>query len=83
MESGGILVHENWRNVTIVPHGYFQSSRFKQTLGFFFAQCRGSSAAFNLRTVNRYRFDTPDHSIVISGGTNPTQATIDACHGAT
>src|SRR5579859_1760845 len=34
MESGGILVHENWRNVTLVPLG-FQSSRFKQTLGFF------------------------------------------------
>jgi ribonuclease BN (tRNA processing enzyme) len=28
-----------------------------------------------------YRFDTPGRSIVISGDTNPTQATIDACHG--
>lgn len=28
-----------------------------------------------------YRFDTPDRSIVISGDTNPTKATIDACHG--
>src|ERR1700716_629407 len=28
-----------------------------------------------------FRFDTPDRSIVISGDTNPTQATIDACHG--
>lgn len=28
-----------------------------------------------------YRFDTPDRSIVISGDTNPTQTTIDACHG--
>ena len=28
-----------------------------------------------------YRFDTADRSIVISGDTNPTQATIDACHG--
>jgi hypothetical protein len=28
-----------------------------------------------------YRFDTPNRSIVISGDTNPTQATIDACHG--
>lgn len=28
-----------------------------------------------------YRFDTPDRSIVISGDTNPTQETIDACHG--
>lgn len=28
-----------------------------------------------------YRFETPDRSIVISGDTNPTQATIDACHG--
>ena len=28
-----------------------------------------------------YRFDTPDRSIVISGDTNPTQATTDACRG--
>jgi ribonuclease BN (tRNA processing enzyme) len=28
-----------------------------------------------------YRFDTPDRSIVISGDTNPTQATIGACNG--
>jgi ribonuclease BN (tRNA processing enzyme) len=28
-----------------------------------------------------YRFDTPDRSIVITGDTNPTQATIDACKG--
>ena len=28
-----------------------------------------------------YRFETPDRSIVISGDTNPTQATIDACRG--
>ena len=28
-----------------------------------------------------YRFDAPDRSIVISGDTSPTQATIDACHG--
>lgn len=28
-----------------------------------------------------YRFDSADRSIVISGDTNPTQATIDACRG--
>jgi ribonuclease Z len=28
-----------------------------------------------------YRFDTPDRSIVISGDTNPAQATSDACRG--
>jgi len=28
-----------------------------------------------------YRFDTADRSIVISGDTNPAQATIDACRG--
>ena len=28
-----------------------------------------------------YRFDAPDRSIVISGDTNPIQATIDACRG--
>ena len=28
-----------------------------------------------------YRFDTPDRSVVISGDTSPTQATIDACRG--
>jgi ribonuclease BN (tRNA processing enzyme)/acetyl esterase/lipase len=27
-----------------------------------------------------YRFDTPDRSIVISGDTNPVEATIDACN---
>jgi ribonuclease Z len=27
-----------------------------------------------------YRFQTADRSIVVSGDTNPTQATIDACH---
>jgi ribonuclease Z len=28
-----------------------------------------------------YRFDTPDRRVVITGDTNPTQATIDACDG--
>jgi ribonuclease Z len=28
-----------------------------------------------------YRFDTPDRSIVITGDTNPTDATIEACRG--
>lgn len=28
-----------------------------------------------------YRFDTPDRSVVLSGDTNPAQATIDACRG--
>ena len=28
-----------------------------------------------------YRFETPDRTIVISGDTNPVEATIDACHG--
>jgi ribonuclease BN (tRNA processing enzyme) len=28
-----------------------------------------------------YRFDTPNRSVVISGDTAPTQATIDACNG--
>lgn len=28
-----------------------------------------------------YRFDTPDRTVVISGDTNPTQATVDACRG--
>jgi ribonuclease BN (tRNA processing enzyme) len=28
-----------------------------------------------------YRFETADRSIVISGDTNPTQATVDACRG--
>ena len=28
-----------------------------------------------------YRFDTPDRSIVISGDTNPTEETIQACNG--
>jgi len=28
-----------------------------------------------------FRFDTPDRSVVISGDTSPTQATIEACNG--
>jgi len=28
-----------------------------------------------------YRFDTPDRSIVISGDTNPTESTVEACNG--
>ena len=28
-----------------------------------------------------YRFETPDRKIVISGDTNPAQATVDACNG--
>lgn len=28
-----------------------------------------------------YRFETPDRKIVISGDTNPTQATVEACNG--
>jgi ribonuclease BN (tRNA processing enzyme) len=28
-----------------------------------------------------YRFDTADRSVVITGDTSPTQATVDACHG--
>jgi ribonuclease BN (tRNA processing enzyme) len=28
-----------------------------------------------------YRFDTADRSVVVSGDTNPTQETIDACRG--
>ncbi len=28
-----------------------------------------------------YRFDTADRSMVISGDTSPSQATVDACHG--
>jgi ribonuclease Z len=28
-----------------------------------------------------YRFDTPNRSIVISGDTNPTEDTVNACHG--
>ena len=37
-------------------------------------------AGLNVRSFG-YRFDTKDRSIVISGDTNPVQATIDACHG--
>jgi ribonuclease BN (tRNA processing enzyme) len=28
-----------------------------------------------------YRFETADRTIVVSGDTNPTPATVDACHG--
>jgi len=34
MESGGILVHENWRNVTI-PHGIFKAQGLSRPWAFF------------------------------------------------
>jgi hypothetical protein len=42
---------------------------------------RAKAAVIDKMESYGYRFDTPDRSIVISGDTAPTQATIDACRG--
>jgi ribonuclease BN (tRNA processing enzyme) len=52
--------------------------------GVVFKDAKVTVTAFATRHAMEsygYRFDTPDRSIVISGDTNPTQATIDACRG--
>jgi ribonuclease BN (tRNA processing enzyme) len=52
--------------------------------GVVFKDANVTVTAFATKhTMESYgsRFDTADRSIVISGDTNPTQATIDACNG--
>jgi len=55
------------------------------TPGVIYKDANVTVTAFPTKHVFResygYRFDTADRSIVISGDTSPTQATIDACHG--
>jgi ribonuclease BN (tRNA processing enzyme) len=54
------------------------------TPGFVYKDANVTVTAFATKHAMEsygYRFDTPDRSIVISGDSNPTLATIDACRG--
>ena len=54
------------------------------TAGVVYRDSNVTVTAFRTRHAMEsygYRFDTPDRSVVISGDTNPTQETIDACRG--
>src|SRR5260370_9497268 len=65
------------------PEGY-KVNAHEITAGFVYKDANVTVTAFPTKHAMEsygYRFDTPDRSIVISGDTNPTHATIDACHG--
>jgi ribonuclease Z len=65
------------------PDGYKVNSH-EITAGVIYEDSNVKVTAFATKHAMEsygYRFDTPDRSIVISGDTNPTQATIDACSG--
>lgn len=54
------------------------------TAGMVYKDANVSVTAFATKHAMEsygYRFVTPDRTIVVSGDTNPTQATIDACNG--
>ena len=61
-----------------------RSTRTRSSAGIVYKDANVTVTAFATKHTMEsygYRFDTPDRSIVISGDTNPTQATIDACRG--
>ena len=65
------------------PDGY-KVNAHEVTAGIVYKDANVTVTAFATRHAMEsygYRFDTLDRSIVISGDTNPTQATIDACRG--
>ena len=65
------------------PDGY-KVNAHEITTGVIYRDSNVTVTAFPTKHAMEsygYRFDTPDRSIVISGDTNPTQATIDACNG--
>ncbi|HKX31414.1 MAG TPA: MBL fold metallo-hydrolase [Blastocatellia bacterium] len=65
------------------PNGY-KVNAHEITAGVVYKDANVTVTAFPTKHAMEsygYRFDTPDRSIVISGDTNPTQATIDACRG--
>jgi len=52
--------------------------------GVIYKDARVTVTAFQTKHAMEsfgYRFDTPDRSIVISGDTNPTEGTVNACNG--
>jgi ribonuclease BN (tRNA processing enzyme) len=65
------------------PDGY-KVNAHEITTGVIYRDSNVTVTAFPTKHAMEsygYRFDTGDRSIVISGDTSPTQATIDACNG--
>jgi ribonuclease BN (tRNA processing enzyme) len=74
---------ENLYSVGSFPEGHKVNAREVKP-GVVYKDANVTVTAFQTKHAMEsygYRFDTPDRSIVISGDTNPTQATIDACNG--
>jgi ribonuclease BN (tRNA processing enzyme) len=74
---------ENLFTVGTFPEGH-QVNAHEIRPGVVYKDANVTVTAFPTRhTIESYgyRFETRDRSIVISGDTNPTQATIDACNG--
>ena len=70
-------------NQRTFPDGY-KVNAHEVAAGVVFKDKNVTVTAFATRHAMEsygYRFDTPGRSIVISGDTNPAQATIDACRG--
>ncbi|MFL5743010.1 MAG: MBL fold metallo-hydrolase [Flavisolibacter sp.] len=65
------------------PDGY-KVNAHEITAGVIYKDSNVTVTAFKTKHAMEsygYRFDTKDRSIVISGDTNPTDATIEACNG--
>ena len=68
----------------LVSPGGYKVNAHEISAGVVYKDANVTVTAFPTRHAMEsygYRFDTPDRSIVISGDTSPTQATIDACNG--
>jgi len=66
-----------------VPEGY-QVNAHEIRAGLIYQDANVKVTAFPTKHAMEsygYRFDTPDRSIVITGDTNPTDATVEACNG--
>jgi ribonuclease BN (tRNA processing enzyme) len=82
-ESRSKQYAENLYSVGTFPEGR-KVNAHEITAGVVYRDANVTVTAFRTKhTMDSYgyRFDTPDRSVVISGDTNPTQATIDACNG--
>src|SRR4029450_6735073 len=74
---------ENLYSVGSFPEGH-KVNAHEITAGVIYKDANVTVTAFRTKHAVEsygYRFETPDRSIVVSGDTNPTQETIDACHG--
>jgi ribonuclease Z len=70
-------------NQRTFPDGY-KVNAHEITAGVVYKDANVTVTAFATKHAMEsygYRFDTADRSIVVSGDTNPAQATIDACRG--